>query len=81
MQLPENVTTQKLRTIALSKEINLRYFENGDVGISVDETTTRADANLIVNLLELQQKKQHMIQVKSRKRLSCHVSSDAEAHS
>lgn len=50
MQLPENVTTQKLRTIALSKEINLRYFENGDVGISVDETTTRADANLIVNL-------------------------------
>ena len=50
IQLPNNVTIQEVRTIALSKEINLRYFDNGDVGISVDETTTQADATLILNL-------------------------------
>lgn len=48
--LPEQVTAQKLQTIALSKSVNLRYFGNGDVGISVDETTTLADANLLVNI-------------------------------
>ena len=48
MRLPDNVSTQKLRTIALSKEVNLRYFDNGDVGISIDEATTLADANQLL---------------------------------
>lgn len=47
LQLPDNVSQDKLRTIALSKEVNLRYFDNGDVGISIDEATTLADANLL----------------------------------
>lgn len=50
ISLPKQVTAQKLQTIALSKCVNLRYFENGDVGISVNETTTLADANQIVNI-------------------------------
>ena len=50
IQLPDHVTLQEVRTIALGKEINLRYFGNGDVGISVDETTTASDAKRIVNL-------------------------------
>ena len=50
IQLPDNVTLQEVRTIALGKEINLRYFDNGDVGISVDETTTSADAKRLVSL-------------------------------
>ena len=29
--LPDHVSAQKLRTIALSKEVNLRYYDNGDV--------------------------------------------------
>lgn len=49
-ELPDQVSAQKLRTIALSKEVNLRYFDNGDVGISVDEATTIADANLLVSI-------------------------------
>ena len=57
IQLPDNVTIQEVRTIALSKEINLRYFDNGDVGISVDETTTQADATLILNLFAVADKK------------------------
>ena len=48
LRLPDNVSTQKLRTIALSKEVNLRYFDNGDVGISIDEATTLADANQLL---------------------------------
>lgn len=48
IRLPEQVTVMKLRTIAESNEINLRYFENGDVGVSVDETTTETDANMLV---------------------------------
>ena len=50
IQLLDNVTLQEVRTIALGKEINLRYFDNGDVGISVDETTTSADAKRLVSL-------------------------------
>lgn len=50
ISLPAQVTVQKLRTIALSKRVNLRYFGNGDVGISIDETTTLADMNQIVSI-------------------------------
>jgi glycine dehydrogenase len=30
--LPQEVSTQHLQSVALSKEVNLRYFDNGDVG-------------------------------------------------
>ena len=33
--LPDNVSAQQVRTVALSKEVNLRYFKNGDVGMSI----------------------------------------------
>ena len=38
-------THLQVRTIALSKEVNLRYFDNGDVGMSIDETTDVSAAN------------------------------------
>ena len=50
IQLPENVHVNLLREKALEQEINLRYFENGNVGISVDETTTRKDIKKLINL-------------------------------
>ena len=53
LELPDQVTPQKIRTIALSKEINLRYFENGDVGVSVDETTDIKDINLLVSVIAI----------------------------
>ena len=37
--LPERVEVKTLREIALECNINLRYFEDGHVGISLDETT------------------------------------------
>ena len=50
LQLPENVSSQKLHTIAMSKQANLRYFDNGDVGVSIDETTTLADINRLISI-------------------------------
>ena len=51
--LPANVAAQEIRTIALNKEVNLRYYDNGDVGFSIDETTTLADANLLLTIFAI----------------------------
>lgn len=51
--LPDNVAAQQIRTIALSKEVNLRYFDNGDVGMSIDETTDIADVNVLVSIFAI----------------------------
>lgn len=51
--LPDHVSAQKLRTIALSKEVNLRYFDNGDVGFSIDETTELKDVNLLLSIFSI----------------------------
>lgn len=48
--LPNHLSAQKIRMIALSKEVNLRYFENGDVGLSVDETTDVAAINKLLSI-------------------------------
>jgi len=52
-ELPEHVSAQQIRTIALSKEVNLRYFENGNVGFSIDETTDVAAANVLLSIFAI----------------------------
>lgn len=52
-ELPEHVSAQQIRTIALSKEVNLRYFENGDVGLSIDETTDLHDINVLMSIFAI----------------------------
>ena len=47
--LPDNVSAQRVRTVALSKEVNLRYFKNGDVGMSIDKTTDLAAVNVLLS--------------------------------
>ena len=51
--LPDSVSAQQIRTIALSKEVNLRYFDNGDVGLSIDETTDVAAANILLSIFAI----------------------------
>ncbi|WP_421976919.1 aminomethyl-transferring glycine dehydrogenase [Roseivirga seohaensis] len=46
----EPSVSDKIRTIAEVNEINFRYFENGDIGISVDETTRVDDIQLILDV-------------------------------
>ncbi len=53
LTLPEHVTQQKLRTIALSKDVNLRYFENGQVGISIDEATDLKKINVLLSIFSI----------------------------
>ena len=38
--LPADISVEKLKEKALQQKINLRYFASGEVGISLDETTT-----------------------------------------
>lgn len=39
LELPDNITQDNVRDMAEMRSINLRYFDGGDVGISIDETT------------------------------------------
>ena len=43
-----NAESEKLKKTAEKEEINFRYFENGDVGISLDETVTVKDIKKIL---------------------------------
>jgi glycine dehydrogenase len=55
--LPQGISQKDIRIHALEREINLRYFENGDIGISVDETTSITDLNLLIEVFAATQKK------------------------
>ena len=48
IQLPEGVSIDALREIALECQVNLRYFEEGEVGISLDETTQPTDLGVLL---------------------------------
>lgn len=39
IELPEGISVQDIRENAEMRSINLRYFQNGKIGISMDETT------------------------------------------
>ncbi|MFW3616436.1 aminomethyl-transferring glycine dehydrogenase [Billgrantia antri] len=45
------VDAGKIHGRALTHEINLRYFENGDIGVSLDETTTAHDLDTLFDVL------------------------------
>lgn len=38
-KLPEGITQDNVKDMAEMREINLRYFETGEIGVSIDETT------------------------------------------
>jgi len=46
--LPASISTKRLESVALLYEVNLRYFDNGDIGISIDETTNLKDVNTLL---------------------------------
>ncbi|MCD7971749.1 MAG: aminomethyl-transferring glycine dehydrogenase [Candidatus Azobacteroides sp.] len=41
--LPDNVSLEVIKQIAEYKEINIFYYETGEIGISLNETTTQKD--------------------------------------
>ncbi len=52
-RLPAHVSAQKIRAISLSKEVNLCYYPNGDVGFSIDEATDLAGVNLLLSIFSI----------------------------
>ncbi len=58
-ELPGNVSPQKIRTIALEKNINLKYYFNGDVGFSIDENTSLSDVNLLLSIFSVAAEKEY----------------------
>jgi len=49
-QLPEGVKVEDIERFSLDLEMNFRYYENGDVGVSIDETTNLFDLNWIIEV-------------------------------
>ena len=52
IQLPEGVTKIGIQELAKEKEINFRYFNTNEVGISLDETISRRDFNDILEIFQ-----------------------------
>ncbi|MCC8094383.1 MAG: aminomethyl-transferring glycine dehydrogenase [Tannerellaceae bacterium] len=48
IELPAHVSVNVLREIALECRVNLRYFESGHIGISIDETTQLTDIGVLL---------------------------------
>ncbi len=47
---PAHLSAAEIRGVALSKKVNLRYYCNGDVGLSIDETTDKAATNTLLSI-------------------------------
>jgi glycine dehydrogenase len=50
LELPANVNLDSLKEIALAHEINLRYYPENMVGISLDEAKSLADLNALLHV-------------------------------
>lgn len=48
IELPANASINVLREIALECNVNLRYFDDGQIGISIDETTQITDIGTLL---------------------------------
>ncbi|MCX6236541.1 MAG: aminomethyl-transferring glycine dehydrogenase [Bacteroidia bacterium] len=50
VDLPRHVKREDIEWLSLDLEMNFRYFSNGQVGLSIDETTNIEDINWIVEV-------------------------------
>ena len=50
IELPDNISTEKIEKLALENEINFRYIDDKHIGISIDETTSLKDINTIISV-------------------------------
>lgn len=58
LALPKGVKADSLRTIALENKVNLHYYDNGDVGYSIDETTDAEKTHRLLHIFEVAAGKQ-----------------------
>ena len=48
--MPDEISVDELKAIALEYEVNFNYFETGEIGISIDETTDIDDVNTLIEI-------------------------------
>ncbi|RLD79924.1 MAG: glycine dehydrogenase (aminomethyl-transferring) [Bacteroidetes bacterium] len=67
ISLPDDLDQNAVMEVAVQKEINFRYFEDGRIGISLDETTSAQDArdiiSVFVNLRGFEPTQEHEVEV------------------
>ncbi|MBN1340561.1 MAG: aminomethyl-transferring glycine dehydrogenase [Bacteroidales bacterium] len=51
VKLPEKADVARFRMLALKNEMNFRYFDNTAIGISLDETTSLRDVEMILRII------------------------------
>jgi len=61
IELPENVSIDAIREIALECKVNLRYFASGLIGLSIDETTEITDVGTLLYIFAGAAGKEYML--------------------
>lgn len=62
IELPANVSINALREIAIECKVNFRYFEGGQIGISIDETTQPTDIGVLLYIFAGAAGKDYMLE-------------------
>ncbi|MEI7897720.1 MAG: aminomethyl-transferring glycine dehydrogenase [bacterium] len=50
IELPDGVAAEGIRTASLARGMNLRYFDAKRIGVSIDETASLSDINILVGI-------------------------------
>ena len=50
VSIPEGVSATEIKRLSLENQINFRFIDDTTIGISLDETTSLADVNTIINI-------------------------------
>jgi len=58
VSIPEGVNIDVLRKLAVESHVNFNYVDNDKIGISLDETTSLDDVNLVLHIFASAAKKQ-----------------------
>lgn len=61
VELPAHVSINALREIALECKVNFRYFDGGQIGISLDETTQPTDIGVLLYIFSGAAGKDHTL--------------------
>jgi glycine dehydrogenase len=55
--LPDGINKPLIKRLAIERQVNFRYFTDGSIGISLDETTCITDLNKIVEVFSIASEK------------------------
>ena len=58
LSLNDQISVHQIQTISQNKGVNFRYFKNGDIGISIDETTNIHDVNVLISIFSIAAEKE-----------------------